>query len=271
MRYRSLAARVLGRAAERYGTNGSTPPRRPTVVPTQSGRGREECQPEGRGHAVRLASLPPSCAALLAVTTPTLLALQRRGVAGRGWEGREGSHCREQRMDTGRPAVCVCVCACEPADFSVSAPSLPPSRRPSFLGAGGCFHLQGLEESGRGRLRRPSPCPSSKGRQPLTDLWLRRQTTCLRQCPHSFCHTAVLSVAVVAHFTISLCPQLPRKEDLSLTGPAPAQTILFLTPRPGVRHRVGAVLALPGLSVRSSLAGDSKGSPSSAGWEYAKD
>ena len=156
-------------------------------------------------------------------------------------------------MDTGRPAVCVCACACEPADFSVSAPSLPPSRRPSFLGAGGCFHLQGLEESGRGRLRRPSPCPSSKGRQPLTDLWLRRQTTCLRQCPHSFCHTAVLSVAVVAHFTISLCPQLPRKEDLSLTGPAPAQTILFLTPRPGVRHRVGAVLALPGFCLSGHL------------------
>lgn len=31
---------------------GSTPPRWPTVVPTQSGRGREECQPEGRSYAI---------------------------------------------------------------------------------------------------------------------------------------------------------------------------------------------------------------------------
>ena len=153
-------------------------------------------------------------------------------------------------MDTGRPAVCVFVC--EPAECLVSTPSLPPSRWPSFLGAGGwgaafTFRGRGLEESGKGRPWRPSPCPSSKGRQPLIDLWLRRQTTCLHQCRHSFCHTAVLSVAVVAHFTISLSPQLPRKEDLSLTGPAPAQTILFLTPQRGVRHHVGAVLApLPG-------------------------
>ena len=146
----------------------------------------------------------------------------------------------------------MCVCVSEPADCSVSASSLPPSRRPSFLGASGrgaafTFRGRGLEESGRGRPWRPSPCPSSKGGQPLIDPWLRRQTTCLRQCPHSFCHTAVVSVAVVAHFTISLSPQLPRKEDLSLAGPAPAQTILFLTPQPGVRHHVGAVLApLPG-------------------------
>ena len=204
----------------------------------------------------RLASLPPPCADLLAVTTPTLLALQLRGLAGRGWEGREGSHCREQRMDTGRPAVCVFVC--EPAECLVSTPSLPPSRWPSFLGAGGwgaafTFRGRGLEESGKGRPWRPSPCPSSKGRQPLIDLWLRRQTTCLRQCRHSFCHTAVLSVAVVAHFTISLSPQLPRKEDLSLTGPAPAQTILFLTPQQGVRHHVGTVLALPGFCLSGHL------------------
>ena len=113
----------------------------------------------------------------------------------------------------------------------MSTPSLPPSRWPSFLGAGGwgaafTFRGRGLEESGKGRPWRPSPCPSSKGRQPLIDLWLRRQTTCLRQCRHSFCHAALVSVAVVAHFTISLSTQLPSKEDLSLTGPAPAQTIL---------------------------------------------
>lgn len=113
---------------------------------------------------------------------------------------------------------------------------------------GGCFHLQGPRAGGKweGEPWRPSPRPSSKGGQPLKDPWLRRQTTCLCQCPHSFCHTAVVSVAVVAHFTISLSPQLPRKEDLCLTGPAPAQTILFLTPQPGVRHHVGAVLVLPG-------------------------
>ena len=168
--------------------------------------------------------------------------------------------------------MCVCVCVCTCRVFGVRP--LPSPITPAILlGRGWLGGLlspsgaMGWRKLGRGRPWRPSLCPSSKGRQPLIDLWLRRQTTCLRQCRHSFCHTAVLSVAVVAHFTISLSARLPRKEDLSLTGPAPAQTILFLTPQRGVRHHVGAVLA----PVRSSLAGDSKGSSSLAGWEYAKD
>ena len=129
-------------------------------------------------------------------------------------------------MDTGRPAVCVCVYLqsvwCPPPPFP--HPAGHPSRARMAGGLLSPSGAVGWRKLGRGRPWRPSLCPSSKGRQPLIDLWLRRQTTCLRQCRHSFCHTAVLSVAVVAHFTISLSARLPRKEDLSLTGPAPAQS-----------------------------------------------
>ena len=42
--------------------------------------------------------------------------------------------------------------------------------------------------------------------------------------PH--CHFLSRSGSTVAHFAISPPPQLPRKEGLSLSGPAPAQTVL---------------------------------------------
>ncbi|XP_035581328.1 basic salivary proline-rich protein 2-like [Zalophus californianus] len=72
---------------------GSTPPPRPTLVPTQRGRGREEPQPKGRAHSS--APLQTSAA-----TTPSLLALQSMG-PGEGWRWGLGSRGRGRRGGEG--------------------------------------------------------------------------------------------------------------------------------------------------------------------------
>lgn len=105
-----------------------------------------------------------------------------------------------------------------------------------------CSGAQGGERVGRGLPWRPHHCPSPKGRpRPLT---LGENPLLCAQI-HSCCHTAVFSFEMLTHVVAILrSPQLPKKEDLSLSGPTPGviQSSLSVTPQPSVRHQVGTVL-----------------------------
>nr|XP_031302462.1 basic salivary proline-rich protein 2-like [Camelus dromedarius] len=117
-------------------------PPRPTVVPTQRGRGREEPQPEGRGHASPLARpRGPARRDHPHTSGPTVCGAGERSAVGAGvW--RSGGAALRGAADGYRPPLGVC----EPQDCSVSAPlpplpsaPCPPARHPSGMQMGeGC-------------------------------------------------------------------------------------------------------------------------------------
>lgn len=106
----------------------STPPPRPTVVPTQRGRGREEPQPEGRAntsrHGLRRAPRAPAWRPL----PPSATTIE--GAAG-GWRGRgqvPGSGGRQGRFGRGSGRIPTAPRGVrEPSDCSVHACRPRPS------------------------------------------------------------------------------------------------------------------------------------------------